>query len=139
MKGAVESRLEHGLHLSLCASQQSMRRLKQVQNLAMRIVIGLAMPTPCNIVVRFWLGLNCVKTRQKHLVAQAFLKAVTISSHSLFEYLRQTEDQMVEQIPKTSVVTARQLVEDFYLVDNIQSIEWVRESKVIQDRDRSSW
>ena len=53
------SRLEYGSHLSLCASQQSMRKLQQVQNQAMRVVTGAAMPTP------YWLGLNSVKTRQK--------------------------------------------------------------------------
>ena len=64
MKATGGSRLENGLHLSLCASQQSMRKLQQVQNQAMRVVTGAAKPTPCN-TLRYWLGLNSVKTRQK--------------------------------------------------------------------------
>ena len=88
MKATVGSRLEYGLHLSVCASQQSMKKLQQVQNQAMRIVTGAAKPFPCN-TRRYWLGLRSVNTRQKQLAAQAFLKATTTRSHPLFEHLKQ--------------------------------------------------
>jgi len=93
----------------------------------MRIVTGTAKPTSCD-ALRFWLGIESVKERQIVLAAQAFLKALTTSTHPLHTHIVTHEDELVEQRLKTVrswVKDARDAVEEICPQENIKDIEWV--------------
>ena len=133
MKATVESRIEYGLHLCMCASEQALTKLQRIQNQAMRIVTGAAKPTPINSL-QFMLGCRSIRSKQKVLAAQAFLRAAVTSTHPLYDHLRQREDERTMQRLKTVrswVIYARELIEDITPVENIQSIEWTRATDLV--------
>lgn len=127
MRATVSSRMEYGLHLCLCASQQSLTKLQRVQNQAMRVVTGAAKPTASE-TLQYWLGINNIRTRQKFLAAEAFLRAINTKSHPLYHHLREKEDLEVQQRLQTVqswVIGAREIIEETCPVDSIQYAGWM--------------
>ncbi len=86
MRATVCTKSEYGLHIASGTSESALKSLQSIHNKAMRIVAGAAKPTCCK-ALRHWMGVPPIRDKQDLASAQAFLKAVTTTSHPLYQHL----------------------------------------------------